>query len=59
MYTRELTVSTGYEKAEGDFWIGTEKTTVDFGNGDTFQLITRWITHHMNSTSGVFEVTEI
>jgi hypothetical protein len=59
LYAYEVTVGTGYEKAEGDVWIGTEKTTVDFGNGNTFQLITRWIAHHMNSESGVFELTEI
>ena len=59
LYTKEVTSSTGYEKQDGDVWIGTEKTTVDFGNGDTFQLITRWISHHSNDNTGVAEVTEV
>lgn len=59
VYARELTTGTGYEKSDGDVWIGTEETTVDFGNGDTFQLVTRWVSHHAASTTGVAEVTEI
>lgn len=56
IHAKETTGSTVYEKSDGDVWYGTEKTTVDFGNGNTFQLTTRWLAHH-NST-GIGEVTE-
>jgi hypothetical protein len=37
--------------------MGTEKSAVDFGNGDTLQLTTRWLAHHTSGNIG--EVTEI
>jgi len=39
-------------------WIGTETSTLDFGNGDTFQLITRFVTQHMNDPFGLYRVNE-
>lgn len=55
----ELTNEPVYEKTEGDLLLGTERTTVDFGNGDSFQLITRWLSHHVGAEGGVAEIHEI
>ncbi len=59
LYAYEVTTDAVYEKTEPDFILGTEKTTLDFGNGDSFQLITRWLAHHMTSKGAVSEVTEV
>jgi len=54
-YAAEITGDETYDH-QTNIFSGTEKTTVDFGNGDTFQLITRWIAHDI--AGGMFEVHE-
>ena len=54
-YAAETTGDTTYDH-QTNIVSGTEKTTVDFGNGDTFQLMTRWIAHDV--AGGVSEVHE-
>jgi sugar lactone lactonase YvrE len=54
-----VVVNTGVSKKDGDFWLGTETATLDFGDGDTLQLITTFVTDHMLNPSGVFRVTEV
>jgi hypothetical protein len=58
-YGTTFTVNTGVELNEEDVATGTELTTLDFGYGDTFQLVTRWVVHHGSNPSGNAEVTEI
>jgi hypothetical protein len=55
-YASEITGDTTYDH-QSNVMSGTEKTTVDFGNGDTFQLMTRWIAHDV--AGGVSEVHEV
>ena len=55
-YSAETTGETTYDH-QTNIMGGTEKTTVDFGNGDTFQLMTRWIAHDV--AGGVSEVHEV
>ena len=55
-YSAETTGETTYDH-QSNIFSGTEKTTVDFGNGDTFQLLTRWIAHDV--TGGVSEIHEV
>jgi hypothetical protein len=47
---------------DGDVWRGTETATFDFGNGNTVDLVTDFVTEHMNDAaaqSGIFHVNEI
>ena len=47
---------------DGDVWRGTETATFDFGSGNTVDLLTDFVTEHMNDAaagSGVFHVNEI
>ncbi len=55
-YAAETTGDTTYDH-QSNILSGTEKTTVDFGNGNTFQLMTRWIAHDVSG--GVSEVHEV
>lgn len=50
--------NTGMKKAEGNTWIGTETATWTFNKDDSFQLITRFVTQHMNDPLGVYRVNE-
>lgn len=42
-----------YEKSDGDAWIGTESGTVDFGDGDQFQLACRFVLEYVTNPEGV------
>ena len=55
-YAAETTTDPTYDH-QTNIMSGTEKTTVDFGNGDTFQLMTRWISHDI--AGGVSEIHEV
>jgi hypothetical protein len=47
---------------DGDVWRGTETATFDFGSENTVDLMTDFVTEHMNdaaAASGVFHVNEI
>lgn len=55
-YAAEITGDPTYDH-QSNIMSGTEKTTVDFGNGDTFQLLTRWIAHDV--AGGVSEIHEV
>jgi hypothetical protein len=55
-YAAETTGEATYDH-QTNIMSGTEKTTVDFGNGDKFQLITRWIAHDV--AGGVSEIHEV
>jgi hypothetical protein len=51
-------MNTGFEKETANIVIGTEKSTVDFGDGDTFQLITRFIVSGGSSKTGVYRIVQ-
>jgi hypothetical protein len=56
-----LAVNTSFTD-DGDVWLGTETWTLDFGRGNTIQLMTHFVTQHMNDAvadSGVFHVIEL
>jgi hypothetical protein len=56
-----LSVNTSFFD-DGYVWRGTEKWTLDFGNGDTIQSKMRFVAEHVNdavSASGVFHITEV
>jgi hypothetical protein len=58
LLTAEITdVNTGMKKMDKNTWIGTETSTLDFGDG-VFQLITRFVTQHMNDPFGMYRVNE-
>jgi len=46
-----------------DVWRGTETWSLNFGNGNTIQLLTEFVTEHANlgdpNSNGVFHVTEV
>jgi hypothetical protein len=46
---------------DGDVWRGTETATFDFGKGNTVDLVTDFVTEHMNNatSTGIFHVNEI
>jgi len=47
---------------DGDIYLGTETWTLDFGKGNTIQVMTHFVTEHMTdavSDSGVFDVVEL
>jgi hypothetical protein len=59
-----LYVGNGYEKSDGDTWIGDETVTVDFGRNalfapnDSFQMKCHFVLEAMTSPTGVYRIFE-
>ena len=59
VYDATIDVTLTSLSTDEDIWQGAETWTFDFGEDDTIQLMTDFVTEHMTNPDGIFHIREV